>query len=165
MLQERLREGQSQCCLQTQRLCCSASTGSASCSLSPAVVSDQSCLPAAEPNHRVLSAGSTKERDTFKKARKKLGLEDKFDPTAPTPEEAEQKPDISGKFKVPGPLQVGQDLSLVLVLTNLQSEAKTVHAKMTAWSTLYTRRPVAEIWKDSIAVTLSPKEGNSPSHF
>ncbi|NXR16111.1 TGM3 glutamyltransferase, partial [Semnornis frantzii] len=102
--------------------------------------------------------GSTKERDIFKKARKKLGLEDKFDPTAPTPEEVEQKPDISGKFKVPGPLQVGQDLSLILVLANLQSEPKTVDAKMTAWSTLYTRKPVAEIWKDSIAVTLSPKE-------
>uniref|UniRef100_A0A8C0ECP1 protein-glutamine gamma-glutamyltransferase n=1 Tax=Bubo bubo TaxID=30461 RepID=A0A8C0ECP1_BUBBB len=60
--------------------------------------------------------GSTKERDIFKKARKKLGLEDKFDPTAPTPQEIDQKPDISGKFKVAGPLEVGKDLNLILVL-------------------------------------------------
>ncbi|NWI90898.1 TGM3 glutamyltransferase, partial [Pitta sordida] len=102
--------------------------------------------------------GSAKERDIFKKARKKLGLEDKFDPTAPTPKEIEQKPDISGKFKVAGSLEVGKDLSLVLVLENLQSDAKTVHVNMTAWSTLYTRKPVREIWKDSISVTLPPKE-------
>ncbi|NWU55979.1 TGM3 glutamyltransferase, partial [Dromas ardeola] len=102
--------------------------------------------------------GSKKERDIFKKARKKLGLEDKFDPTAPTLQEIEQKPDISGKFKVAGPLQVGKDLNLILVLANLQSDAKTVHINMTAWSTVYTRRPVHGIWKDSISVTLSPKE-------
>ncbi|NXK21483.1 TGM3 glutamyltransferase, partial [Arenaria interpres] len=102
--------------------------------------------------------GSKKERDVFKKARKKLGLEDKFDPTAPTPREIEQKPDISGKFKVAGPLQVGKDLNLILVLENLQSDAKTVHVNMTAWSTVYTRRPVREIWKDSMSVTLSPQE-------
>ncbi|NXN44673.1 TGM3 glutamyltransferase, partial [Rhinoptilus africanus] len=102
--------------------------------------------------------GSKKEREVFKKARKKLGLEDKFDPTAPTQQEIEQKPDISGKFKVAGHLQVGKDLDLILVLANLQSDAKTVHINMTAWSTVYTRRPVHGIWKDSISVTLSPKE-------
>ncbi|NXT48515.1 TGM3 glutamyltransferase, partial [Pluvianellus socialis] len=102
--------------------------------------------------------GSKKERDVFKKARKKLGLEDKFDPTAPTPREIDQKPDISGKFKVAGPLEVGKDLNLILVLENLQSDPKTVHVNMTAWSTVYTRRPVRGIWKDSISVTLSPKE-------
>ncbi|NXC74463.1 TGM3 glutamyltransferase, partial [Anhinga anhinga] len=102
--------------------------------------------------------GSRKERDIFKKARKKLGLEDKFDPTAPTQQEIDQKPDISGKFKVAGPLEVGKDLNLILVLANLQSDAKTVHVNMTAWSTVYTRRPVHEIWKDSISVTVSPKE-------
>lgn len=104
--------------------------------------------------------GSKKERDIFKKARKKLGLEDKFDPTAPTPKEIEQKPDISGKFKMAGPLEVGKDLNLILVLTNLQSEVKSVQVNMTAWSTLYTRRPVREIWKDSLSVSLSPEEGN-----
>lgn len=108
--------------------------------------------------------GSTKERDIFKKARKKLGLEDKFDPTAPTPQEIDQKPDISGRFKVAGPLEVGKDLSLILVLENLQSDAKTVHVNMTAWSTVYTRRPVHEIRKDSISATLPPKEGNFSNH-
>ncbi|NWI71096.1 TGM3 glutamyltransferase, partial [Todus mexicanus] len=102
--------------------------------------------------------GSTKERDIFKKARKKLGLEDKFDPTAPTPQEIDQKPDLSGKFKVAGPLEIGKDLNLILVLANLQSDAKTVHVNMTAWSTVYTRRPIHQIWKDSISITLSPKE-------
>ncbi|XP_014125518.2 protein-glutamine gamma-glutamyltransferase E [Zonotrichia albicollis] len=102
--------------------------------------------------------GSAKEREIFKKARKKLGLEDKFDPTAPKQEEVEQKPDISGKFKVAGSLEVGKDLNLLLVLENLQSDAKTVNVNMTAWSTLYTRRRVNQIWKDSLSVTLAPKE-------
>lgn len=64
-----------------------------------------------------------------------------------------------------GTLEVGKDLNLILVLTNLQSDAKTVHVNMTAWSTVYTRRPVREIWKDSISVTLSPKEGNFSNNF
>ncbi|NXU55018.1 TGM3 glutamyltransferase, partial [Turnix velox] len=102
--------------------------------------------------------GSKKEREVFKKARKTLGLEDKFDPTAAPFAEVEQKPDISGKFKVAGPLEVGKDLHLNLILENLESDAKTVHVNMTAWSTVYTRRPVHGIWKDSLSVTLSPKE-------
>lgn len=64
-----------------------------------------------------------------------------------------------------GPLEVGKDLNLTLVLANLQSDAKTVHVNMTAWSTVYTRRPVHEIWKDSIPVTLSPKEGDFSNNF
>lgn len=59
-----------------------------------------------------------------------------------------------------GPLEVGKDLNLILVLANLQPDVKSVHVNMTAWSTVYTRRPVREIWKDSISVTLSPEEGN-----
>ncbi|XP_071615643.1 protein-glutamine gamma-glutamyltransferase E-like [Heliangelus exortis] len=109
-------------------------------------------------NHYKYEEGSAKERDVFKKARKKLGLEDKFDPTAPTPHEIDLKPDISGKFKVAGPLDVGKDINLTLVLANLQPDAKALHINMTAWSTVYTRRPVKEIWKDSVFVTLSPKE-------
>jgi len=66
---------------------------------------------------------------------------------------------------VAGPLEVGKDLNLILVLANLQSHAKTVHVNMTAWSTVYTRRPVNEIWKDFISVTLSPKEGNFSNNF
>lgn len=64
-----------------------------------------------------------------------------------------------------GSLEVGKDLDLLLVLENLQSDAKTVNVKMTAWSTLYTRRRVSQIWKDSISVTLAPKEGNFSSTF
>lgn len=64
-----------------------------------------------------------------------------------------------------GSIEVGKDLNLILVLANLQSDAKTVDVNMTAWSTVYTRRPIKEIWSDSISVTLSPKEGNFSNNF
>lgn len=64
-----------------------------------------------------------------------------------------------------GLLEVGKDLNLILILANLQSDAKAVNVNMTAWSTVYTRRPIHEIWKDSISVTLSPKEGNFSDKF
>ncbi|XP_053103811.1 protein-glutamine gamma-glutamyltransferase E-like [Hemicordylus capensis] len=98
--------------------------------------------------------GSAKERTIFNKARKKLNLNE-FEAISNLPE---LKPNVSGKFKVESPPEVGQDVSLLLTLTNLASEAQSLMANMTAWSIVYTGKPIHEIWKNSLPVTLGPKE-------
>uniref|UniRef100_A0A803TF20 Transglutaminase-like domain-containing protein n=1 Tax=Anolis carolinensis TaxID=28377 RepID=A0A803TF20_ANOCA len=99
--------------------------------------------------------GSTKERDVFNKARGKLNLST-LEATSRVPDAP--KPDVSGKFKVKSPPEVGKDVELVLLLTNLASAARTLTANMTAWSIVYTGKVIHEVWKDSLALTLGPKE-------
>ncbi|XP_042318202.1 LOW QUALITY PROTEIN: protein-glutamine gamma-glutamyltransferase E-like [Sceloporus undulatus] len=100
--------------------------------------------------------GSAKEREIFNKARAKLNLSSLDATAARLPEEA--KPDVTGKFKVQSPPKVGKDVDLVLLLTNLASTARSLTANMTAWSIIYTGKAIHEVWKDSLAVTLGPKE-------
>lgn len=69
------------------------------------------------------------------------------------------KPYISGKFKVDSPLEVGKDVNLILILSNLTSVARNVKANITAWAIVYTRKPIREIWKDTLSVTLAANEG------
>ncbi|XP_062835320.1 protein-glutamine gamma-glutamyltransferase E [Anolis carolinensis] len=99
--------------------------------------------------------GTTKERDVFNKARGKLNLST-LEATSRVPDAP--KPDVSGKFKVKSPPEVGKDVELVLLLTNLASAARTLTANMTAWSIVYTGKVIHEVWKDSLALTLGPKE-------
>ncbi|XP_007440994.1 protein-glutamine gamma-glutamyltransferase E-like [Python bivittatus] len=99
--------------------------------------------------------GSAKEREVFKKARGKLNLDPLLATSAKLPEK--DKP-ISGKFKVEKPPEVGKDVSLVLQLTNLASVARKLTANMTAWTIIYTGKPVHEVWKNTLKVDLGPKE-------
>uniref|UniRef100_K7GB58 protein-glutamine gamma-glutamyltransferase n=1 Tax=Pelodiscus sinensis TaxID=13735 RepID=K7GB58_PELSI len=102
--------------------------------------------------------GSQKEREVYQKARTKLGRVYGFAATAERHPEFDQKPDISGTFKVDGALEIGKDVRLSLVLRNLTSEAKDIKANMTAWSIVYTRKPIHEVWKDSLSATLASEE-------
>ncbi|XP_063153440.1 protein-glutamine gamma-glutamyltransferase E-like [Candoia aspera] len=102
--------------------------------------------------------GSPKEREIFKKARGKLNL-DTFSATSAKLPEGE-KP-ISGKFKVENPPEVGKDVDLVLQLTNLSSKARKLTANMTAWTIIYTGKPVHEVWKNTVKVDLGPQEEKS----
>lgn len=99
---------------------------------------------------------SAKEREVFRKARGKLNLDIISATSAKLPEA--EKP-ISGKFKLESPPEVGKDVSLVLQLTNLASEVRKLTANMTAWSIIYTGKPVREVWKNTLNVDLGPKEG------
>ncbi|ELK34498.1 Protein-glutamine gamma-glutamyltransferase 6 [Myotis davidii] len=69
------------------------------------------------------------------------------------------KPSIAGKFKVLEPPMLGHDLKLALSLTNLTSRAQRVRVNVSCATILYTRRPVAEILRESQAVRLGPEEG------
>ncbi|XP_077785633.1 protein-glutamine gamma-glutamyltransferase E-like [Podarcis muralis] len=101
--------------------------------------------------------GSEKERAVFKKASEKLNLNTFNAISAKGPEAV--NPNLSGtlKSKSPEP-KVGQDVDLVFTLKNLASEARSLTAKMTAWSIVYNGKPIHEVWKDSLAVTLGPQE-------
>lgn len=118
-------------------------------------------------------AGSRKERQVYRKALRKLfgveasgrrgrvrrgggrGLrrEDLLEPAT--------KPSITGKFKVLEPPLLGHDLKLALCLTNLISRAQRVRVNLSSATILYTRRPVAEILRESHAVRLGPEEGKN----
>lgn len=58
--------------------------------------------------------------------------------------------------------EVGKDVCLALMLTNHTSEPKAVEAHMTAWTIVYTGKPIHEVWKNAQSVTLGPKEGGWP---
>uniref|UniRef100_A0A6J0UWU8 Protein-glutamine gamma-glutamyltransferase E-like n=1 Tax=Pogona vitticeps TaxID=103695 RepID=A0A6J0UWU8_9SAUR len=103
--------------------------------------------------------GSAKEREVFKKARGKLNL-NTLDATS-TQLAAAKKPDVAGKFKLQSPPQVGKDVDLVLLLTNVATAERNLSTNMTAWTIIYTGKPVHEVWKSSMKVTLGPKEEKS----
>lgn len=76
-------------------------------------------------------------------------------------EREEREPSISGRFKVTGLLAVGKEVNLALMLKNLTDDKKTVTVNMSAWTIVYNGTLVHEVWKDSITISLDPKEGNS----
>ncbi|NXP55765.1 TGM3L glutamyltransferase, partial [Heliornis fulica] len=53
----------------------------------------------------------------------------------------------------------GKDITLILILSNLTSDRKTVKVDMSASTVLYTRRTVAEILKANTSVELGSKQG------
>ncbi|XP_075818817.1 protein-glutamine gamma-glutamyltransferase 6 [Microtus pennsylvanicus] len=114
--------------------------------------------------------GSRKERQVYSKAMKKLlslepwgrrrrirraglravWLDDLLEPAT--------KPSITGKFKVLEPPVLGQDLKLALCLTSLTARAQRVRVNLSGATILYTRKPVAEILRESHTVKLGPQE-------
>lgn len=73
-------------------------------------------------------------------------------------EREEREPSISGRFKVTGLLAVGKEVNLALMLKNLTDDKKTVTVNMSAWTIVYNGTLVHEVWKDSITISLDPKE-------
>lgn len=69
------------------------------------------------------------------------------------------QPSVTGKFKVLEPPVLGQDLKLALCLTNLTSRAQHAQVNVSGATILYTRKPVAEILRESHTVKLGPLEG------
>ncbi|XP_010971092.2 protein-glutamine gamma-glutamyltransferase E [Camelus dromedarius] len=107
--------------------------------------------------------GSSQERRVFEKALGKMKPSASFGPTsvsmsARSERREDREPSISGKFKVTGILEVGKEVSLALILKNLTSDKKTVMVNMTAWTIVYNGTLVHEVWKDSITISLDPKE-------
>uniref|UniRef100_A0A8D1C5L0 protein-glutamine gamma-glutamyltransferase n=1 Tax=Sus scrofa TaxID=9823 RepID=A0A8D1C5L0_PIG len=109
--------------------------------------------------------GSREERQAFEKALGKLKPRLSFGPTSARTftrdereEREEREPSISGRFKVTGLLAVGKEVNLALMLKNLTDDKKTVTVNMSAWTIVYNGTLVHEVWKDSITISLDPKE-------
>uniref|UniRef100_A0A8D0L2I7 protein-glutamine gamma-glutamyltransferase n=1 Tax=Sphenodon punctatus TaxID=8508 RepID=A0A8D0L2I7_SPHPU len=109
-------------------------------------------------NNYKYEEGSRKEREVYEKARGKVRRENAFSATSQNQPRVLPKPDISGKFKVDGSLEVGKDVNMTLVLKNLTNTAKIVKANMTAWTMVYNGKPIREVWKDSLSVTFGSEE-------
>ncbi|CAH2302349.1 -glutamine gamma-glutamyltransferase 6 isoform X2 [Pelobates cultripes] len=75
-------------------------------------------------------------------------------PTIPDPE----IPDISGKFKILGPLVVGDDINLILLLKNLTPFHKPIKVNLSASCILYTGRRLADIFTDQKSLVISPSQ-------
>uniref|UniRef100_A0A7N5P8B0 protein-glutamine gamma-glutamyltransferase n=1 Tax=Ailuropoda melanoleuca TaxID=9646 RepID=A0A7N5P8B0_AILME len=103
--------------------------------------------------------GSSQERQVFEKALGKLKPHAAFGATSARHLAGEERePSISGKFKVTGLLEVGKEVNMALLLKNLTSDMKTVTVNMTAWTIVYNGTLVHEVWKDSVTISLDPKE-------
>ncbi|XP_047627410.1 protein-glutamine gamma-glutamyltransferase E [Phacochoerus africanus] len=109
--------------------------------------------------------GSREERQVFEKALGKLKPTLSFGPTSARTfsreereEREEREPSISGRFKVTGLLAVGKEVNLALMLKNLTDDKKTVTVNMSAWTIVYNGTLVHEVWKDSVTISLDPKE-------
>lgn len=98
----------------------------------------------------------------FEKALGKLKPHAAFGATSARHVEGEgREPSISGKFKVTGILEVGKEVNMALILNNLTNDMKTVTVNMTAWTIVYNGTLVHEVWKESVTISLDPKEGKS----
>ncbi|KAM5245852.1 protein-glutamine gamma-glutamyltransferase 6 [Ctenodactylus gundi] len=112
--------------------------------------------------------GSRKERQVYRKAMKKLlsvepsGRKSRIRRASRRAlwrdDLLEAPTSITGKFKVLEPPILGHDLKLALSLANLTSRAQQVQVNLSGATILYTRRPVAEILRESHTVKLGPRE-------
>ncbi|KAG8446606.1 hypothetical protein GDO86_014162 [Hymenochirus boettgeri] len=68
------------------------------------------------------------------------------------------EPDIAGKFKLLGPLAVGDDVNLLLTLRNLTPYHRQVSVNLSASCILYTGRRINDIFQDQKSLFVSPSQ-------
>ncbi|XP_072259866.1 protein-glutamine gamma-glutamyltransferase E-like [Pyxicephalus adspersus] len=89
-----------------------------------------------------------------KKHHKKRNGEPDFDDT----ENVKEKIDLEGNFELTSSTAFGDDISLMLTLTNTSKKAEKVNVKLSSSSTAYTGRPISELFSDETSHTLASKE-------
>ncbi|XP_074868233.1 protein-glutamine gamma-glutamyltransferase 6-like [Carettochelys insculpta] len=106
--------------------------------------------------------GSPEERAVYKKAFAKARganvTERLSEVRNDASSETVRRPEISGVFKLVEIPVFGNDVNLILILTNLSDEYKPVKVNLSASTILYTRRAVAEILQEATSVDLGSKE-------
>ncbi|XP_003266844.1 protein-glutamine gamma-glutamyltransferase 5 isoform X1 [Nomascus leucogenys] len=126
--------------------------------------------------------GSLQERQVFLKALQKLkarrfhgpqrGAE--LQPSRPTPLSRDsprslhtpsRRPSdvvqVSLKFKLLDPPNMGQDICFVLLALNMSSQFKDLKVNLSAQSLLHDGSPLSPFWQDIVFITLSPKEAKT----
>lgn len=66
---------------------------------------------------------------------------------------------VSLKFKLVDPPNMGQDINLVLLAINMSHQFKDLKVNLSAQSLLHDGSPMAPFWQDTAFITLSPEEG------
>ncbi|KAG9473945.1 protein-glutamine gamma-glutamyltransferase E-like [Eleutherodactylus coqui] len=108
--------------------------------------------------------GSTKERETFEKARKKLqstAFSSRRSTVAFSAIEPAPKPDFSGSFEYGNDTEIGQDVSFNLNMTNTSANDMNLQVRLNASAIVYTNAPVKEILTNTQSVKLGPNEETS----
>ncbi|XP_075205904.1 protein-glutamine gamma-glutamyltransferase E-like [Anomaloglossus baeobatrachus] len=67
-------------------------------------------------------------------------------------------PDIAGKFRLLGPVVIGEDINLILNLQNLTPYHRPVKVNLSAASILYTGKRVNDIFTDQKSLIISPSQ-------
>ncbi|XP_008068130.1 protein-glutamine gamma-glutamyltransferase 5 isoform X2 [Carlito syrichta] len=122
--------------------------------------------------------GSPQERQVFLKALQKLktgrsqalqpygpptlsrGSPWSLDTRSPPPSDVIQ---VSLKFKLLDPPNMGQDIRFVLLALNMSSQFKDLKVNLSAQSLLHDGSPLSPFWQDTAFITLSPEEANTYS--
>lgn len=65
---------------------------------------------------------------------------------------------ISGTIKLLGPVSVGQDIGVIIILKNEADTPKNTELSITAHSILYTRKPIHEILRKNKCIAFGPNE-------
>ncbi|XP_040186218.1 protein-glutamine gamma-glutamyltransferase E-like isoform X3 [Rana temporaria] len=99
--------------------------------------------------------GSPQEREVFDKA-KNLMAPNAF--IIVSRESAPVKPLFNGSFKKAPETQVGEDLTVTLMLKNTVTDPQKIQINMTATSILYNSKPVKDFLTESHSVSLGPNE-------
>ncbi|XP_040824966.1 protein-glutamine gamma-glutamyltransferase 5 isoform X2 [Ochotona curzoniae] len=68
---------------------------------------------------------------------------------------------VSLKFKLVDPPNMGQDINLVLLAINMSHQFKDLKVNLSAQSLLHDGSPMAPFWQDTAFITLSPEEAKT----
>lgn len=66
---------------------------------------------------------------------------------------------VSLKFKLLDPPNMGQDINFVLLALNMSSQFKDLKVNLSAQSLLHDGNPLPPFWQDTAFISLSPDEG------
>ncbi|KAM5135152.1 uncharacterized protein ACMZJ9_017776 [Mantella aurantiaca] len=112
--------------------------------------------------------GSDKEREVFFKARNiiqpprpALRMAARAFSATAAAEAAPAKPEFTASFKKAAETQVGEDVKLILTLTNSVSNPQKIKINQTATAIIYNSKPVKNILTESQSVSLGPNEEKS----
>ncbi|XP_029470622.1 protein-glutamine gamma-glutamyltransferase E-like [Rhinatrema bivittatum] len=69
-----------------------------------------------------------------------------------------QNATVSGTVKLAGPVSVGQDINVKMILKNLSDTVNTSQLNITAHSIIYTRKRMRELLNETRSITFEPNE-------
>ncbi|KAM4032373.1 protein-glutamine gamma-glutamyltransferase E-like isoform 2-T2 [Anomaloglossus baeobatrachus] len=115
-------------------------------------------------NNYKYAEGTSKERESFKKAQSKLsgsGLRRGTIPFAASSTEAAPTLNFSGNFTSSSDIEIGQDVTFSLNLKNTSTNEMSLQVNLTASAIVYTNATVSDLLTNAQSVKLGPNEETS----